>query len=427
MKKISPTDGSFLSDEFVRQLISVGEVDILVGLPTYNNAKTIGAIVEAVQAELLASFPRERAAIINADGGSQDGTPNMILNAAIDDAQRSPKRNALRTLPSISVQYAGSPARGIALRSILAAAELLRAKACVVISSESSPVQQNWLASLLRPVYNESFDLVLPTYSRHRFDGILLTNLLYPMTRALYGQRIREPYALDFAFSGRMGNQFLEQNAWHDGNAQTGSEMYLTLNAIAGKYRICQSFLGTKEHVERRSSDLVPALRQTVGALFDSLEPNLASWNSISNSQPIPTTGPEREFTLEPLRINRKRLREAFSTGITELESVFRSILSAATLQELQQIASVDEAQFRYPSELWVKTVYEFAASYRKSVINRDHILQALAPLFRGRAYTFLAENRNGSADDVENNIEALCLEFERLKPYLLSLWNSGE
>ena len=74
-----------------------------------------------------------------------------------------------------------------------------------------------------------------------------------------------------------------------------------------------------------------------------------------------------------------------------------------------------------------MKTVYEFAASYRKSVINRDHILQALAPLFRGRAYTFLAENRNGSADDVENNIEALCLEFERLKPYLLSLWNSGE
>ena len=29
---------SILSDELVRQLISVGEVDILVGLPTYNDA-----------------------------------------------------------------------------------------------------------------------------------------------------------------------------------------------------------------------------------------------------------------------------------------------------------------------------------------------------------------------------------------------------
>jgi hypothetical protein len=46
-----------------------------------------------------------------------------------------------------------------------------------------------------------------------------------------------------------------------------------------------------------------------------------------------------------------------------------------------------------------------------------------LAPLFRGRAFTFLVENRNTSADEVEKNIEDLCLEFERLKPYLLQLW----
>jgi hypothetical protein len=36
-------------------------------------------------------------------------------------------------------------------------------------------------------------------------------------------------------------------------------------------------------------------------------------------------------------------------------------------------------------------------------------------------------ENRNASAEDVENNIEGLCLEFERLKPYLLQMWESGE
>ena len=116
-----------------------------------------------------------------------------------------------------------------------------------------------------------------------------------------------------------------------------------------------------------------------------------------------------------------------FSTGVAELESVFQSILSPSTLAELQRIARMEEDDFEYPAELWVKTVYEFAASYRKSVINRDHIIQALAPLFRGRALTFLIENRSASADAVENNIENLCLEFERLKPYLLQLWKSGE
>jgi hypothetical protein len=36
-------------------------------------------------------------------------------------------------------------------------------------------------------------------------------------------------------------------------------------------------------------------------------------------------------------------------------------------------------------------------------------------------------ENRNSSADQVENSIENLCLEFERLKPYLLEMWNVGK
>lgn len=427
MTEVKLAEGTFLTDDFLRQLIDVGEVDILVGVPTHNNAKTIGSVVETIQAGILTYFPRERAAIINADGGSRDGTPGLVVSAAIGDGRSPSKIYALRTLHSISTQYASTPAQGTALRTILAAAELLRAKACAVISPESTQIRTNWLTAVLRPIYSEEFDLVLPTYRRHRFDGILLTNLLYPMTRALYGLRIREPYALDFAFSGRLGTQFLAQNAWHEETARAGSETQFTLAAIAGGYRICQSFLGTKEHVERHSSDLVPAMRQTVGALFSSLEPTFSVWSSRTGSEPIPTNGVELEFDLEPLRVNRKRLREMFSIGVVELESLFQSILSPSTLAELQRIARLDEARFRYSMELWVKTVYEFAAAYHKSVISRDHIIQALAPLFRGRVFTFLVENRNGSADDVESNVEALCLEFERLKPYLLEIWNGRE
>jgi hypothetical protein len=112
-----------------------------------------------------------------------------------------------------------------------------------------------------------------------------------------------------------------------------------------------------------------------------------------------------------------------FRAGVTQLESVFQSILSSTTLAELQRIAGLDEEDFYYSAELWVKTVYEFAAAHHRAVINRDHIIQALAPLFRGRALTFLLENRSASSSDVETNIESLCLELERLKPYLLEMW----
>ena len=421
------SEESYLTDDFLRQLINVGEVDILVGLPTHNNAKTIGSIVHTIQSGILRGFPRERAVIVNVDGGSRDGTPELVTGVSIDDARPASNLYALRTFHSISTKYASSPASGVALRTILAAAELLRAKACVVMSPESANIEPEWLSKLLRPIYDDGFDLVTPTYRRHKFEGLLITNLLYPMTRALYGLRIREAYPPEFGFSGHLGSQFLGQNVWNDGTGGAGVELRFTLAAITGRYLICQSFLGEKDHVERHAADLVPMLRQTVGTLFSALEPDFPVWSAVAGSQPAPTTGADHEVLLEPLRVNRKRLREMFSTGVAELESVFQSILSPSTLAELQRIARLGEEEFHYPAELWVRTVYEFAASYRKSVISRDHIIQALAPLFRGRVFTFLMENRNASADDVENNIEALCLEFERLKPYLLQLWKSRE
>jgi hypothetical protein len=422
-------DESFLTDDFLRQLMNVGEVDILVGLPTHNNAKTIGSIVQTIQSGILQWFPRERAVIINADGGSHDGTPELVTSVSIDDVRPASNRNALRTLHSISTKYASSPsaANGVAFRTILAAAELLRARACVVMSPESANIEPEWLPRLLSPIYRDGFDLVTPTYRRHKFEGLLITNLLYPMTRALYGLRIREAYSPEFGFSGLLGSQFLAQNVWNDGTEGAGIELRFTLAAIAGKYRIGQSFLGEKDRVERRAVDLVPALRQTVGALFTALEPDFPVWSVVAGSQPAPTTGTGQEVLLEPMRVNRKRLREMFASGVAELESVFQSILSPATVADLQRVASMGEDEFHYPAELWVRTVYEFAASYQKSVISRDHIIQALAPLFRGRVLTFLIENRNASAGDVENNVEALCLEFERLKPYLLQMWNSRE
>lgn len=415
-------EDNFLSDDFVRQLINVGEVDILIGLPTHNNARTIGSVVQTVQSGILRWFPRDRAVIINADGGSRDGTPELVTGVSIDDLRPRSSPNALRTLHSISTKYASNPASPVALRTILSAAELLRAKACVVLSPESSNMEVEWLARLLQPIRSDGFDLVAPTYRRHKFEGLLVTNLLYPMTRALYGLRIREPYTHDFGFSGGFGSDFL-LNVDNDGTESWGNELRFTLAAITRKRRVCQTFLGEREQVESNSSDLVPALRQTVGPLFSALEADIPIWSTVTGSQSVPTNGPEYEVLLETSRVNRKRLREMFASGVAELAGVFQSILSASTLAELRQIATLPEGEFRYSKELWVKTVYEFAASYHKSVINRDHIIQALAPLFRGRALTFISENRSSSAEEIERNIETLCLEFERLKPYLLQLW----
>jgi len=414
---------TLLADDFLRQLINVGEVDILIGVPTHNNAKTIEPVIRAVQTGILKCFPRERVVIINADGGSQDGTPELVTGASIDDVWRASKVYALRTLHSISTRYAQGPEPGTALRTILAAADLLRARACVVVSPESTTMEADWLQRLVRPVYDDNFDLVSPIYQRQKFEGVLMRNLLYPMTRAIYGYRVREPYASEFALSGRLATDFLTTDVWKDEWGRIGAEVCLTVAALTGKYRVCQTFVGTKEQPRRSANDLVAAMRRTVAALFWSLDGNFPLWSTITGSQEVPTSEAQSVLTKEAVRVDRKRLREMFATGVAGLEPVFRSILSASTLSELQRIAALDITDFTFPADVWATTVFEFAASYHKSVINRDHIIQALVPLYRGRTLAFLLENRDESEEDVEKGVESLCGEFERLKPYLLQVW----
>ena len=330
----------------------------------------------------------------------------------------------MRTLHSISAEYPGEPSTGTALRTILASADLLRASACAVVSPDSTTIEPEWIERLLRPIYQNNYDFITPLYRRHKFDGLLMRNLVYPMTRAFYGKRVKEPYASEFAFSGQLGNYFLGQEIWTQEAGRTGTEISFTISAITGGYKLAQTFLGAKPHVDARSADLVAAMRQTVGALFWSLEPNFQLWSTHADSQTIPTLSPGQEVTLEPLRINRRRLLGMFHSGVAELEPVLKQILSPPTISELQRIATLEEDEFSYGDELWARTVYEFAASYHKSVISRDHIVQALAPLYRGRAFTFLVENRESTGEEVEQNVENLCLTCERLKPSLVELWN---
>lgn len=416
---------TILTDDFIRQLISVGEVDVLIGVPTHNNAKSVGPIIQAIRAGILKSFPRERAVIVNTDGGSNDGTPEIIMGAAISDVRRSFDGYALRTLHSISTQYGRTPSAELSFHTILAAAELLRARACAVISPENTTIEPGWIDYLLQPVYRDNFDLVTPVYRRHKFEGVLLTNLVYPMTRALYGERLREPYSTEMAFSGRLASQFLTQHNWtYDTN---DPRMEFTIAALASGFRTHQTFLGDRDTPRSQSTDLLAAIRQTIGTLFSSLEPTFLVWSSKKGSEAVSTRGPEFTMSEDGLRVNRKRLKQMFSEGVMELRSVLQELLTPTTFAELQQIAGLDESGFRFGCGLWVRTVYEFAVSYHRSVINRDHILQALVPLYRGRMFSYLSETRNASADEVANNIEHLCLEFEQGKPYLLQLWNGGK
>jgi hypothetical protein len=415
---------SVLSDEFVRQLINVGEVDLLVAVPTHNDAKTIGGVVQAVRLGLLKGFPRERAVLVNADAGSRDGSRELVLQAS-NSLPADAAAHSLRTFHTVTAVCGNGTQTPSALRPVLAAADLMQAKACAVVSP-SEQVTPDWVEHLLAPVYRRDFDLVTPLYCRHKFDGLLIKLLLFPMVRALWGKRIHEPYSSNFAFSGRLGaDLFTREELWQSDAGEIGEPLLLSLSAVTYGYKPCEVFLGQKE-VASQTTELVPALRQAVGTMYRFLDTD-ASWQKGNGSEAVPSEGPQAEITCDPVQINPQRMLAMFQSGVADLEPVLASILTPSTLADLHAAATLGEEHFRFPDDLWAKTVYEFAAAYHESVISRDHIIQALAPLYRGKAYEFLTTNREAASAEVESRIEALGATFERLKPYLLQIWNRGE
>jgi hypothetical protein len=419
-------DETLLTDDCLRQITAAGEVDILVGVPTLNNRDTIARVISAIRIGFVKYFPRERAALINVDGGSTDGTQEIVTGTAAPDFRTFLASSPLRTMHTLTTSYDATQGKGGALHVILAAAELLRAKVCAIVSPDLESLTPEWIETLTRPIYREGFDLLAPIYQRHRFDGLLVSHILSPLVATAYGCEIDEPLGGELAFSGRLTSLLLSHDAWQQEFVRSVPEIWMVTTALVGGFRVCQAFLGPKVHAENSGGQaLAVTIQQVVGALFSCLEAHQSYWRTHEGIQTVPAFGFQYELDLPPIRVNRKRMLSTFLKGVAELATILEPSLSPPTLKQIREIARLGGEGSYYPDELWVRTVYEFAGAFHRSVINRDHLLQALTPLYLGRINSFLSENNRASATGALDRIKKLRSQFEGSKPYLAERWNT--
>ncbi len=412
-----------LTQETEAGVRAIGEADVLVGIPSFNNAGTIGHVVRAVSAGLAKYFPAARAVLVNSDGGSSDGTPEVVARAGVDlGAMLISDRQS--PLHKIITPYQGIPGKGSAFRTIFEIARRVNAKACAVVDSDLRSITPEWVELLIRPVLEEGYDYVAPYYLRHKYDGTITNSIAYPLTRALYGQRIRQPIGGDFGFSGRLAEHYLDQQVWESEVARFGIDIWMTTEAIASGARVCQSFLGAKIHNPKDpAADLSAMLVQVVGALFALMEEHHRVWAIMDGSNPVKLYGFQYEVGVEPVHVNVDRMIGHFRQGLADLEPIWRQMLAIETMEELRPLHDCPLQAFRIPDELWARLVYDAAISYHRQVLPREHLLKAFTPLYLGRTATFVLETQGLTSAEAEGRVETVCQAFERQKPYLLERW----
>jgi hypothetical protein len=409
---------------------TIKQADIVIGIPSFNNARTIGHVVKACYAGLSKYFPELKSVVINSDGGSTDGTREAVLSASLDEASLMLLSTPLLPLHRLSFPYHGIPGKGSAFRMVFEMARRLNARVCAVVDSDLRSITPEWIDLLVRPILLAKYDFVAPYYHRHKYDGTITNSIVYPLTRSLYGSQIRQPIGGDFGVSPQVIDCYLKKDVWDSDVAKFGIDIWMTTVAIAEGFRVCQSFLGAKLHdAKDPSADLSAMLQQVVSSVFDLMKEYDRVWQQKTGSSPVPLFGFRFDVGLDPIHVDVERMLRAFRRGAEELEELWQIGMRPSTLAAVRKLALESKADenFHMDDRLWARIIVEFAAACRSNHVIRPQLLQSLPPLYLGRVASFVKETANLSSQQVEDRIEGLCLAFEELKPYLVKLWKGED
>jgi len=423
-------NGSSLTAEARDRIQEIEKADILVGIPSFNNEKTIGYVVGAVQCGLAKYFPRVRSLILNSDGGSTDRTREIVERTGTWlEKDTIITRHPPQPTTSLSIRYSGIPGKGTALRAVLEAANLLNVRACVVLDSDLRSISPEWVELLAGPILAKGYDYVSPFYRRHKYDGTITNSIVYPLTRALYGLRVRQPIGGDFALGKRLVTSLLAKDVWGTDVARFGIDIWMTTNAINEGYKVCQSFLGAKIHDPKDpGSSLGPMFKQVVGTLFHLMSDYEDQWKASIYAKPTPMYGLRSEVCPEPVRVSPEPLIDKFRKGVAESRDYWLTFIPAERVGELEEASRLPLEEFSFSQTLWARTVYDFAVAYRQKwhcpPEERAELLESLVPIYLGRTASFVIETKEMPTYRAEQVIEGLCHEFEELRPYLVRRWN---
>ena len=397
-----------------KRIEEIESADILMGIPCYNNERTIAHVIQMVTHGLAKHYKDQRSVIFVADGGSTDDTREVAREFQIKPWQEK----------VVSI-YRGPGGKGTALRSVFEAANRLKVRACAVVDSDLRSITSDWVQYLLDPVLSRDYQFVSPVYLRHKYDGTITNNIVYNITRALYGKRIRQPIGGDFAISREVAKFYAEQDVWETDVARFGIDIWMTTNAITQGFRICQSNLGAKIHdAKDPGQHLGPMFRQVVWTLCYLMERFEVHWKGVQGSEPVETFGQEGYVEPEPVNVDIEGMIEHFKIGFQQFSSLWKDIFSKACFDEIENAVEMDSNQFYLPTDAWAQILYELAATFHSWSVNRYKLIDLMTPLYYARVASFVRQSWDMSSQEAEELVEDQALKFEEHKDYLIKVWD---
>lgn len=407
-----------LSEQTKQRMQQVGAVDLVIGLADPKAGEDPAALLSIVRRG-LSGFSQLARTVVLAPDRSATGDGAIVeqdASVALFNYSLPPLNPSLSAAQNISGAY----------RVIWRISDELGARGCGVLISGVENLTPQWIYQLIQPVLERNFDLVTPYYVHRKFDAMLNSAILYPLTRAIYGKQVQNPLGPDFGFSAPLVQHLLRVDLAKSRTAGGNDLLLIEPTAVLAKLKICQSVLGTRTYPAIEGNELSSVLASILAPVFLGMEKDAAFWQHIRGSERVPVFGEHPTIEEQTVDVDVRRLLESFQLGYSSLQEIWGVVLPPTILLELKKLDRLAPEQFRIPDELWARIIYEFAMAYRQRTIARDHLLRAMTPLYLGWVASYALEMELG-AITMEQRIERLCMAYENMKPYLVARWRSPD
>lgn len=230
------------------------KLDIIVGIPTYNEADSISNTVQRIDEGLSRYFPEYKALIVNIDSQSFDGTSRVF-----DEIKTETDKMSL----VVKKQPRG---KGANIFSLLKIGKKFGAKYIATIDADITTITEEWPRLLLDPLIKERVDFVTPVYTRNRYEGNTTNHFCFPLLYGWFGRKINQPIGGDFAMSDRLLKYILEQQKPKDAFLY-GIDIFLSTHAVGGNFEIREVYLGRKIH-KPSFSKIIPMFQQVATTML---------------------------------------------------------------------------------------------------------------------------------------------------------------
>jgi glucosylglycerate synthase len=404
-----------LGPEAKERLQQIDHADVVVGIPSHRNGRTIGEVARAAAEGIRDYLPGYRVLLMNADGGSSDNTSRLVSETPVGD-----------NVEKLVTVYSGQMGKGTAIRAILEATRALKARACLVLEARAPGIRAEWTRDLCGPVLSGQYELAFGAYQRSPCSSALSENLAYPFLHMVLNADLPDPLAPEFCLSGALAADLIGRDVWETDVARFGINIWLAMVALVEDHCMCQVSMGYRGEMSGESGMSVDArFLHTAGTMFRLLTTQRRLWQRDLPVKQVPLLGQPGPERVLPCQDYLSMLVDTMQDARRNYAAHWERTFTPKTLQALRQIAEDSPDTLDFGHALWARVVVESAVVYNKGEGDPDKVIEALMPLYYARIASFIRQTMHLTPGARQDVVRDTARAFAAAKPFLIEYWNA--